>query len=196
MSSLLKIIAIDDEPIILEQFKNLDLWEEHNFVLTECFLSAEDAEEYMLENHVDAILCDIKLPGMSGIEFAEVVKEDYPQVMFVLMSAYSEFEYAQQAIAHGVREYLVKPLTRSLLGNCLAKLYKSAPAEVINKSSEVLVLQQILTSVVTGFIDSKDAVLNELTVCSIPHSVTEHPLPESYPLLFLLLPADQFPHPV
>ena len=176
MNSLLKIIAIDDEPIILEQFKNLDIWEEHHFVLTECFSSAEDAEKYMQENDVDAILCDIKLPGMSGIEFAEIVKSEYPQVMFVLTSAYTDFEYAQQAIVHSVREYLVKPLTRTILANCLDRLFRSTSAEVITKSSETLVLQQILTSVVTGFINNEASLLNELSAYSLSQSVLEHPV--------------------
>ena len=176
MSNLLKAIVVDDEPIIIEQFKKLNIWEEHNFILAECFSSAEDAEEYMQENIVDVVLCDIKLPVMSGIEFAEIVKEEYPQTMMVLMSAYSEFEYAQQAIAHGVKDYLVKPLTKKTIANCLDKLYKSAPKEILAKSSQLIILQQILTSVVTGNIDSKDNLTQELLRHTMPESFVEHPV--------------------
>ena len=176
MANLLKLIVVDDEPIILEQFKAMNVWEEHNFILVECFSSAEDAEEYMSENPVDAILCDIKLPGMNGIEFAEIVNTKYPQTMFVIISAYPEFEYAQQAMSYGVKEYLLKPLTKSVLTSCLDKLYNYAPAEVIAKNSDTLVLQQILTSVVTGTINNKSSLLNELSAYSISQSVLEYPI--------------------
>ncbi len=176
MSNTLRLIVIDDEPIIINQFKKMDIWEKSHFTLVECFSDAEDAEEYMVENPVDIVICDIRLPGMSGLEFAEIIKNNYPQTMFVLMSAYSEFEYAQQAISLGVREYLVKPLRKNEILSCLNNLYKSAPARVITKNSEILIFQQILLSIVTGVIDNEEALLTELTTYSLPKHELEHPV--------------------
>lgn len=176
MDKLLKVIVIDDEPIVLEQFTTMDIWDENHFTLAASFSSAEEAEEYMSKNSVDAVLCDINLPGKSGLEFAKIVKTDHPQTMVVLISAYSEFEYARQAINLGIKEYLIKPLTKNALRQCLENLYNSYCSEIATKSAESFSLQHILTSLAMGDIDSPDILSKEISSLSISESVLEYPV--------------------
>ena len=58
---------------------------------------------------IDAVLCDIRMPGESGLEFAAWLAAERPAVRVVLLSAFRKFEYAQEAFRYGVRGYLVKP---------------------------------------------------------------------------------------
>ena len=55
------------------------------------------------------ILLDIKMPQMDGLETAEQIRKIYPDVQIVIVSAYSDFEYAKQAMKLGISEYLLKP---------------------------------------------------------------------------------------
>jgi len=61
------------------------------------------------------ILLDIKMPQMDGLETAEQIRKIYPDVQIVIVSAYSDFEYAKQAMKLGISEYLLKPYLDSEL---------------------------------------------------------------------------------
>ena len=75
----------------------------------------------MAENTIDIALVDIRMPGISGLEAINVTREQGPQTFYYVMSGFSEFEYAREAIRLNVTEYLLKPLE------------PEAPAAVIDK---------------------------------------------------------------
>lgn len=58
----------------------------------------------------DVIISDIKMPGMSGLEMIREINVKYPQIACLILSAYSEFEYAREAIRGRAYEYLLKPV--------------------------------------------------------------------------------------
>lgn len=105
----LRAIAIDDEPIALEVVKNLI--EEVPFVyLAGSFTKAIDAITFLQENAIDLIFLDIKMPGLSGIEFIKSITNP-PMVIFT--SAYSE--HAVQSFELDAIDYLLKPFSFSRL---------------------------------------------------------------------------------
>lgn len=101
----LQAIAIDDEPIALEVVKNL-LGEVPFVELQECFIKAIDAIGFLQENVVDLIFLDIKMPGLSGIEFLKSLPNP-PMVIFT--TAYSE--HAVQSFELDAIDYLLKPFS-------------------------------------------------------------------------------------
>lgn len=70
----------------------------------------------------DVVLTDIKMPGMNGLELIESAHREELFPHFVIISAYTEFEYAQKAISLGVREFVVKPVTYEAIESALGKL--------------------------------------------------------------------------
>ncbi len=74
------------------------------------------------ELHPDAVLTDINMPGMTGLELIETAKEDFPSVKFVVISGYTDFEYVQTALRFGVWDYLLKPIRKKELNSILEKL--------------------------------------------------------------------------
>ncbi|WP_320128377.1 response regulator [uncultured Sphaerochaeta sp.] len=74
----------------------------------------------------DIAFLDIKMPGMDGIEAAKHIREIAPDCQIIFLTAWSSFEFAQQAIRLGASEYLVKPVQRKevydLLDSLLAQL--------------------------------------------------------------------------
>ena len=75
--------------------------------------SACDAEQGLLlleEESPDLILCDINLPGISGIEFLATVRPRHPQVAMLMMTAFSSIDQAIECIRLGADDYITKPL--------------------------------------------------------------------------------------
>ena len=82
---MFNLILVDDEPMALEQLKIAFDWEELGFYMMETFTSADDAEKYIMENPVDAVITDIKMPGMTGIDLAKFCYEYYPNIGVILL---------------------------------------------------------------------------------------------------------------
>lgn len=101
----LKAIAIDDEPFALEVIKNL--LEDITFIqLTNCFTKAVDAVSYLQQNDIQLIFLDIKMPGLSGIEFLKSLPSP---PMIIISTAYSE--HAVQSFELNAIDYLLKPFS-------------------------------------------------------------------------------------
>lgn len=100
----MKCIVVDDEPIARRGIKKL-VSKISSLELVGAFESAETAADYMKDNPVDLIFLDIRMPGISGIEFARKIPET---TLIIFTTAFAEFaidSYEVDAI-----DYLVKPI--------------------------------------------------------------------------------------
>lgn len=104
-----KVLIIDDEPFIREGISKLIKWENINTKLIGTAGSAEEAVEIIHEKTPDIVIADINMPGKSGIDLIEELYEVYPDMRFIVISGYSEFEYAHRLMKCGVNHYLLKP---------------------------------------------------------------------------------------
>lgn len=75
------------------------------------FPSAEEALERLREgDEVDAIVSDVRMPGMDGYQFLRAVRAEHPNLPFLLVTAYAEVEDAVAALQEGADDYLTKPV--------------------------------------------------------------------------------------
>ncbi|MBO5265346.1 MAG: response regulator, partial [Ruminococcus sp.] len=110
-----KLIIIDDEPCFLESIVALFDWQLMNFELAATFTDSKKALQYLETNHVDAILTDIKMPKLSGLELARICHKTYPQIKIAFLTAYSDFDYAKAAVKYNVTDYILKATSFSEL---------------------------------------------------------------------------------
>ena len=68
------------------------------------------AREMLQQKKVDIMISDIKMPGLTGLELAEYVKEYDLDTAVILLTGFSDFSYAQKAIRNEVFDYMLKPL--------------------------------------------------------------------------------------
>ncbi len=83
--------------------------------------NGEEAIECMLSHKIDIVLLDVQMPKKTGIEVMMEAERAGVHPIFVLLSGYDEFKYAQSAIRYGAKEYLLKPVRASDLLKCILK---------------------------------------------------------------------------
>ena len=111
----ISVLIVDDEKYIREGLQALLEWETMGFSVCDEAGTGEEALEKIFLYQPDLVLMDIKMPGMSGIDVIKTVREkDYAGEIIVL-SGYSDFQYAQSAMHYGVEEYIVKPVEEKIL---------------------------------------------------------------------------------
>jgi two-component system response regulator YesN len=110
-----KVFLVEDEIVVREGIKNNINWEEEGFVIAGDESDGELAYPMILKEQPDILITDIKMPFMDGLELSKLIKKEMPQLKIIIISGYSDFGYAQQAIDIGITEYILKPVTSSKL---------------------------------------------------------------------------------
>lgn len=101
----IKCLAIDDEPLALRQLENYISRVPYLELVKSC-QSAAEAGELIDHEHIDAVFCDINMPGLNGMEFVKSLA--YPPLI-VFTTAYSE--YAVEGYKVDAVDYLLKPFS-------------------------------------------------------------------------------------
>jgi two-component system response regulator YesN len=108
----MKIVIVDDEPIICEGIaKMLSSREEHNFEVFAIYYDSEEALEICNWSVVDVLLLDISMPGLNGLEMLRLLRERGFNVLVIIISAYAQFEYARQAMISNAVDFITKPIS-------------------------------------------------------------------------------------
>ena len=105
-SELPTVLVVDDEPRSLETLRRT-LEEEFEVLTAE---SAEQAERLLEKEWVQAILCDQRMPGESGVDFLSRVRDRWPEVIRIIVSGYTDAGDLVEAINRaGIYQYISKP---------------------------------------------------------------------------------------
>lgn len=117
------VMIVDDHRVFMTQIKRLSAWEKQSSVFSLKYLE-EDSREALAKlrkNPVDILITDIKMPKLNGLDLIRAAKEKNLCRCAVVMSEYTEFEYAREALSCGVLDYLVKPVSNEMLSAVLDK---------------------------------------------------------------------------
>ena len=129
---MLNIIAVDDNPVVVDTLKEVVPWEELGFNLVSVFTDSRKALDYVNQNHVDIIISDIAMAEPNGLEIVKICESSYPHIKIILLSAFRNFEYAREAIRYrNVLEYLTKPLDFGALCEILKNLSAEREAQPV-----------------------------------------------------------------
>ncbi len=122
--NMLKVIIVDDEYKVCQVILNIIDWKEMGFEIVAVATNGIDAYDLIVEHNPDVLITDIRMPGLNGIELIKKTVDSHPDISFMLISGYAEFEYAQKAIKYGVEHYLLKPIKKEDLIEALEKISK------------------------------------------------------------------------
>ena len=116
-----RLIIVDDEIEIANRIAS-KISGESGFVVSGIAHNGADAFELIEKDGADALLTDIHMPYVDGIELSRMVKAQYPIIKIAFLTGYDEFEYAKEAIKLDVVQYLLKPIDDQEFNNFLVKL--------------------------------------------------------------------------
>ncbi len=103
------LIIADDEPRIRESFLRIVDWPSLGFEVVGCYADGSDVLAHMRRVPADVVLTDIRMQSVSGLDVAKALRDEFPGTVCVLVSGFQEFDFARQALAFGVADYLLKP---------------------------------------------------------------------------------------
>lgn len=104
-----KLLIVDDEEIEREGMAEFIPWPEYGIDLIGTASNGVEALEKIHTHKPDIVLTDVKMPVMDGIELIGRTQADCPEIQFIVLSGYGEFEFTSRAMAAGVRHYILKP---------------------------------------------------------------------------------------
>ncbi len=110
---MLKLIIADDERIFRETLLNIVDWKNLGIEVVGICQNGIDAYDMILDESPDLVITDIKMPGLSGLELIQKAYEAKLNIQFILLSGYSDFEYAKTAMSFGVKQYCLKPCNKN-----------------------------------------------------------------------------------
>ena len=134
------VLAAEDEPVILNNIaKKIERVSPRISVSGKAH-SGQEALDLLHERHFDILVTDIEMPGMSGLELIRKAKEDFPDLHIIVLSGYSNFEYARTALRYGVEDYLLKPVEQKTLSDLLSALCLQIEEERAAHNRDILSL--------------------------------------------------------
>lgn len=102
-----RVLHVDDEPGFLELVSIFLTRADGRFVIVQA-TSASNGLDHLSEQAFDCVISDYDMPGCNGIEFLEEVREEFPELPFILFTGKGTEEIASDAISAGVTDYLQK----------------------------------------------------------------------------------------
>ncbi|MFT4416236.1 response regulator transcription factor [Fredinandcohnia humi] len=106
---MLKVLIVDDELLERKALTKIITTECEGVEVIDEAQNGRVAIEKAQLHHPDIILMDIKMPGIDGVEAVKQIKQLYPNIKFIMVSAFNTFEYAKEVMQQGVKEYILKP---------------------------------------------------------------------------------------
>jgi two-component system response regulator YesN len=141
----MRIVVVEDEPKTRNGIvKIIEKYTEHEIVAEES--DGVTGLEKVLLLKPDAVITDINMPRMDGLTMINQIREAGLFVAAIVLTGYSEFEYAQRAVSLSVIEYLLKPLNVEDIIEVLNTVEK----KLSKNKMETVTAEQLLFSILTG----------------------------------------------
>ena len=138
MTDNIRVLHVDDQPDFAEMTATFLERDDDRFVV-ETTTGADEALDLLGDDsEFDCVVSDHEMPGMTGIEFLEVIRDGYPDMPFILFTGKGSEEIASEAISSGVTDYLQKGGTDkyTILANRVVNAVETARAKASARQSQ------------------------------------------------------------
>lgn len=130
------VIIVDDEPVVREGIEYLIDWKKEGFEIIGSAGNGLEGLDLIRQKMPNLVITDIKMPGLDGIQMVKEAKESNCQSKFIILSGYSDFKFAQDAITYGAVQYLLKPIDENELLTVLKKVKQQLSEEYQDKTNK------------------------------------------------------------
>lgn len=127
-----KLIIVEDENIVRSGLEHGTDWAGLGFEVAGTATNGIEALKLVEQCNPDVVLTDIRMPDMNGIELMRILRNQYADIEIVILSGYSDFEYARSAVKYQAYEYLTKPIDEQEL----IRTFQSIKQKIRSKRQE------------------------------------------------------------
>lgn len=129
MLKSLKIMVIDDEPIVVKRLKPALEKSGHE---VEVFISGSEAIHRLDESDFDIVVTDVRMDDVDGIEVLRHVTQKSPRTKVIIITGYATIEIAREALAKGAFDFIAKPFKPNELRTVIEKAAEALSREAKN----------------------------------------------------------------
>ena len=104
-----RVVLIDDENIILDGLKTVVKWKDFGCEVVGTANDAQSGAELIRSLRPHILFADIRMPGVDGLTMLQDLRQEFSDMQVTILSGYSDFQYAQEAIKLGVTRFILKP---------------------------------------------------------------------------------------
>ncbi|ASA21073.1 response regulator transcription factor [Paenibacillus donghaensis] len=141
-----KLLLVDDERLILEGISQVVDWYKAGTELAGTARNGIEALEKIESLSPQIVITDISMPGLDGLGLVQTCSERFPDVKFIMLTGYKDFDYARKAMHHGVKHYLLKPCNEQQIHAAIVELVEDLD-EQQDREQFVSGMKQRLTKV-------------------------------------------------
>jgi two-component system response regulator YesN len=149
------VLIADDEAIIRKGLRQIINWEDLGFTIIGEAANGGSALNFIENNNPDVVMIDIRMPNLHGLEAIAKARDAGYTGKFIILSGYSEFSYAQEAIRQGVTSYLTKPVDEKELEKILIQIHDELEKELSHNSRQQVYMTKAKEAVIRDFLTHK-----------------------------------------
>lgn len=103
-----KIMIVEDEILVRVGLKSFLNWEEYGYIICDEAADGREALKKIEKEQPDIVLTDLKMDGMDGFELIRICREQWPDIHFIVLSSYNDFDNVREAMKLGADDYIFK----------------------------------------------------------------------------------------
>lgn len=149
---MFRLVVIDDEYIVVEGIKAIIEKKKMNCEVVGSANDGVTGLRVIQEQRPDMVITDIRMPGMDGLSLIETVKEEFPDILFIVISGFTEFEYARRALHLGVKSYIDKPVTIEKIQEAILKIEQERDQQsnqyLLQKKEADALIDQMISNII------------------------------------------------
>ncbi|TJY44089.1 response regulator [Cohnella pontilimi] len=126
---MVQLMIVDDEIHVVDRFHSTVDWQSLGVEQVYKAYSGPEALSILEQFSIDIVMTDIRMPAMNGLQLIAEIRRRWPKTKCILLSGYSEFQYAKEALVHQTEDYLLKPVKEAELLSTIRRVIEKVHAE-------------------------------------------------------------------
>lgn len=120
---MIRALVVEDEKLIRKGMISVMPWVEYGIRVVGDVNCGEKALGFLEDNHVELVITDLVMPGMSGIDLMRNIKSNFPDIWIVVLTSHMDFQYVQEALRLGAIDYIIKTeIEKEKMGDILERI--------------------------------------------------------------------------
>jgi two-component system response regulator YesN len=157
----LTVLICDDEDVVRQGLQMMIPWDELGFTIIGEAANGDEGYDFIAQNRPDIVITDIRMPGRTGLEMLSDLKSSGIITKSIILTGYSDFEYARAAVSIGVKQFILKPVDEDELTDVLRELQSEIKHEregiILRSAGEKAALDALVRGLFTGTADISEA---------------------------------------